>query len=151
MDWTQIGLDEAYFGGAAVDVTAERQVLDCAGVADGAFCVAAWQGDGKKKKAKFDKDYVLRFNALYFSPLTDAMVAYAERDANAAKAAGGAGIPKFLQKTSAPASDSALYQASPTHMRVSVLGRFTVQGGIGAASVQERQACQQHRSREAAG
>merc|ERR1712127_586744 len=72
--------------------------------------VAAMKGDGKKKKAKFDKDYVLRFNALYFSPLTDAMVAYPERDANAAKAAGGAGIPKFLQKTSAPASDSALYQ-----------------------------------------
>ena len=74
--------------------------------------IAGAQGDGKKKKPKFDMEYVLRFNALYFSPLTDAMVAYAERDANGAKAAGGAGLPKFIQKTSAPASESALYQAS---------------------------------------
>jgi hypothetical protein len=76
--------------------------------------IAGAQGDGKKKKAKFDMEYVLRFNALYFSPLTDAMVAYAERDANGAKAAGGAGLPKFVNKA-APASASALYQASAPH------------------------------------
>merc|ERR1719409_275124 len=54
----------------------------------------------KGKKAKFDKEYVLRYNALYLSPLKDAMVAYAERDVNGAKAAGGAGLPKFNQRTS---------------------------------------------------
>lgn len=64
----------------------------------------------KGKKAKFDKEYVLRYNALYLSPLKDAMVAYAERDVNGAKAAGGAGLPKFNQRTSAPASASSLYQ-----------------------------------------
>ena len=68
------------------------------------------QGDGKKKKPKFDKEYCLRFSALYLKPLTNDMVAYAERDANGAKAAGGAGLPKFNQRTSAPASSSALYQ-----------------------------------------
>jgi hypothetical protein len=64
----------------------------------------------KKKKAKFDKEYVLRFNALYLSPLKDAMIAYAERDVNGAKAAGGAGLPKFIQRTSAPVTESSLYQ-----------------------------------------
>jgi len=63
-----------------------------------------------KKKAKFDKEYCLRFAALYFGPLKNDMAAYAERDVNGAKAAGGAGLPKFVQKTSAPASDSSLYQ-----------------------------------------
>lgn len=72
--------------------------------------VAAMKGDGKKKKPKFDKEYCLRFSALYLKPLTNDMVAYAERDANGAKAAGGAGLPKFNQRTSAPASSSALYQ-----------------------------------------
>ena len=66
-----------------------------------------------KKKAKFDKEYCLRFAALYFGPLKNDMVAYAERDVNGAKAAGGAGLPKFVQKTSAPASDSSLYQVCP--------------------------------------
>jgi hypothetical protein len=113
--------------------------------------VAAWQGDGKKKKAKFDKDYVLRFNALYFTPLTDAMVAYAERDANGSKAAGGAGLPKFIQKTSAPASDSALYQASSAKLvsvfsLVSVLAWCNARGAIGPASTEGRQAWQQQQS-----
>ncbi len=66
-----------------------------------------------KKKAKFDKEYCLRFAALYFGPLVNDMTAYAERDVNGAKAAGGAGLPKFVQKTSAPASDSSLYQVCP--------------------------------------
>jgi len=72
--------------------------------------VKAMAGDGKKKKPKFEKDYVLRFSALYFTPLKNDMIAYAERDVNGAKAAGGAGLPKFNQKTSAPASSSGLYQ-----------------------------------------
>ena len=70
----------------------------------------------KGKKAKFDKEYVLRYNALYLSPLKDAMVAYAERDVNGAKAAGGAGLPKFIQRTSAPASASSLYQVKSAHV-----------------------------------
>jgi hypothetical protein len=67
------------------------------------------QGDGKKKKAKFDKEYVLRFSALYFGPLKDSMVAYAERDAAGAKAAGGGGLPK-VNKPFKGASSSSLYQ-----------------------------------------
>ena len=74
----------------------------------------------KGKKAKFDKEYVLRYNALYLSPLKDAMVAYAERDVNGAKAAGGAGLPKFNQRTSAPASASSLYQVKSAHVACSV-------------------------------
>ncbi len=70
-----------------------------------------------KKKAKFDKEYCLRFAALYFGPLKNDMAAYAERDVNGAKAAGGAGLPKFVQKTSAPASDSSLYQVCPPRPR----------------------------------
>jgi len=82
-----------------------------------ALCLPQGDPKAKKKKAKFDKDYVLRFNALYLSPLKDAMVAYAERDVNGAKAAGGAGLPKFIQRTSAPVSESALYQV-PRHSRI---------------------------------
>lgn len=85
------------------------------------------QGDGKKKKPKFDKEYCLRFSALYLKPLTNDMVAYAERDANGAKAAGGAGLPKFNQRTSAPASSSALYQVwrprRPAHAPLSCRAR----------------------------
>ena len=76
----------------------------------------------KGKKAKFDKEYVLRYNALYLSPLKDAMVAYAERDVNGAKAAGGAGLPKFNQRTSAPASASSLYQVKFAHVACPVPG-----------------------------
>ncbi|KAJ1475581.1 hypothetical protein T484DRAFT_1967849 [Baffinella frigidus] len=54
--------------------------------------------EGEKKKAgkggKVDKDYCLRFSALYLSPLRESMEEYALRDVNGAKAAGGAGIPK---------------------------------------------------------
>ena len=74
-----------------------------------------------KKKAKFDKEYCLRFAALYFGPLKNDMAAYAERDVNGAKAAGGAGLPKFVQKTSAPASDSSLYQVCPLRPRTRML------------------------------
>ncbi|EKX38874.1 hypothetical protein GUITHDRAFT_154573 [Guillardia theta CCMP2712] len=70
--------------------------------------VAAIEKMNSGKKPKFDKDYVLRYSALYLSPLKDAMEQYALRDVNGAKAAGGLGLPKFNEKL-APASGSALY------------------------------------------
>mmetsp|Transcript_8215 Transcript_8215/g.16419 ORF Transcript_8215/g.16419 Transcript_8215/m.16419 type:complete len:241 (+) Transcript_8215:49-771(+) len=60
------------------------------------------------KKPKMDRDYVLRYSALYLTTLVDAMEQYCLRDANGAKAAGGAGLPKF-KETLKPATASSLY------------------------------------------
>mmetsp|Transcript_25679 Transcript_25679/g.50143 ORF Transcript_25679/g.50143 Transcript_25679/m.50143 type:complete len:245 (+) Transcript_25679:37-771(+) len=73
--------------------------------------LAAMQKSAKKKKpAKLDKDLVLRYSALYLTPLADSMVAYAARDAGGAKMAGGAGLPKLGDKTSEVAKSSPLYK-----------------------------------------
>eukprot|EP00284_Hemiselmis_tepida_P011237 CAMPEP_0174939980 /NCGR_PEP_ID=MMETSP1355-20121228/67933_1 /TAXON_ID=464990 /ORGANISM="Hemiselmis tepida, Strain CCMP443" /LENGTH=244 /DNA_ID=CAMNT_0016187021 /DNA_START=15 /DNA_END=749 /DNA_ORIENTATION=+ len=67
------------------------------------------KGAKKKKPAKLDKDLVLRYSALYLSPLSDAMVSYCARDAGGAKMAGGAGLPKVGDKSEEIAQTSSLY------------------------------------------
>uniref|UniRef100_A0A6U5CLT6 Uncharacterized protein n=1 Tax=Hemiselmis andersenii TaxID=464988 RepID=A0A6U5CLT6_HEMAN len=72
--------------------------------------LAAMKKSAKKNKpAKLDKDLVLRYSALYLSPLSDAMTSYCARDAGGAKFAGGAGLPKIGDKTEEVAQSSGLY------------------------------------------
>jgi len=65
-----------------------------------------------KKPAKLDTPYVLRYSALYLSPLKDAMEQYCARDARGAKMAGGLGLPKkgSLYNDQEAARESSLYQ-----------------------------------------
>jgi len=64
----------------------------------------------KKKKPVLDTPYVLRYSALYLTPLVDAMEQYAARDAKGSKMAGGAGLPKMGNSDKDAAKASPLYK-----------------------------------------
>jgi len=86
----------------------------------------------KKEKIELDKDYVLRFSALYFTPLKNSMEAYCERDANGARAAGGAGFPRAKSPTLKTRQDIAVASASPLYKYVTTVDEAILKINVAA-------------------
>ena len=102
---------------------------------------AAVKEGSKKKPAEIDTAYILRFDALYFTELKDAMVQYAARDAAGAKVAGGSGLPKKADDLTI-ASKSKLYSYVETVSKSIDEVRTAAKAKNGAAVVTAAQAIQ---------
>ena len=91
-----------------ITVAANKVPILTAAVTAVSAAAAAIKEGSKKKAPEIDTAYILRFDALYFTELLNAMVQYAARDAAGAKVAGGSGIPKKADDLTV-ASKSKLY------------------------------------------
>ena len=97
--------------------------------------------DSKKKAAEIDTAYILRFDALYFTELKNALIQYAARDAAGVKLAGGSGLPKKADDLTI-ASQSKLYPYVETVTKSIDAVRAGAKAKDGAAVVSAAQAIQ---------
>ena len=124
-----------------ITVAANKVPILTAAVAAVTAAQAAVKEGSKKKPAEIDTAYILRFDALYFTELKDAMIQYAARDAAGAKVAGGSGLPKKADDLSI-ASKSKLYSYVETVTKSIDEVRSAAKAKNGAAVVTAAQAIQ---------
>jgi hypothetical protein len=125
-----------------ITVAANKVPILTAAISSVVNANAAIKEGSKKKPAQIDTAYILRFDALYFTELVDAMEQYAARDAVGVKVAGGSGLPKKADDLSV-ASQSKLYSYVDAVKKNIADVRAAAKAKDGAKVVSAAQAIQQ--------